>query len=119
MQTVYLLLRNNRQTGPFTIDELLQQQLTAGDLIWIEGKSHSWTPVSDMKLTPIEEEAVAAAPAMVVPIGTPLQEDKPARPPQTLEERAEELRRRALSYVPDYRFNRDLNREETATPSPF
>ena len=42
MQKVYLLLRNNSQTGPFNLDELLQFDLKPFDLIWIEGKSAGW-----------------------------------------------------------------------------
>ena len=42
MQKVYLLLRNNQQTGPHTFEELLQLQLKPHDLIWIEGKSYGW-----------------------------------------------------------------------------
>ena len=39
MNKVYLLLRKNLQTGPYTYEELLQQQLLPTDLIWVEGKS--------------------------------------------------------------------------------
>jgi hypothetical protein len=39
---VYLLLRNNQQTGPHTFEELLRLQLKPHDLIWIEGKSYGW-----------------------------------------------------------------------------
>ncbi|GAA4739113.1 hypothetical protein [Flavisolibacter ginsenosidimutans] len=42
MQKVYLLLRNNQQTGPFNLNELLQFDLKPFDLIWIEGKSAGW-----------------------------------------------------------------------------
>lgn len=42
MQKVYLLLRQNRQTGPFTSEELLQFDLKPHDLIWIEGNSAGW-----------------------------------------------------------------------------
>ncbi|MGZ3847343.1 MAG: GYF domain-containing protein, partial [Flavisolibacter sp.] len=52
MERVYLLLRNNQQTGPFTIGELLQQQLKSSDMIWIEGKSAAWTYLSELELTP-------------------------------------------------------------------
>ena len=38
----YLLLRNNKQTGPHSYDELLEMGLKSQDLIWIEGKSASW-----------------------------------------------------------------------------
>ena len=55
MEKVYLVLRNNREAGPFTIGELLQQQLKPTDLIWIEGHSHSWSPVSSLKLIPLQD----------------------------------------------------------------
>jgi hypothetical protein len=42
MQKVYLLLRNNQQTGPYSLEELLQFDLKPFDLIWIEGKSAGW-----------------------------------------------------------------------------
>lgn len=43
MQKVYLLLRDNRQTGPYSLDELLQLGLKPFDLIWVEGKSFGWS----------------------------------------------------------------------------
>jgi hypothetical protein len=42
MQKVYLLLRENQQTGPHSLEELAQLQLKNSDLIWIEGKSAGW-----------------------------------------------------------------------------
>jgi hypothetical protein len=42
MHRVYLLLRNNKQQGPYTLDELLQQSLKPFDLVWIEGRSVGW-----------------------------------------------------------------------------
>lgn len=42
MDKVYLLLRNNQQTGPYHLDELVQQNLRPDDLIWTEGKSITW-----------------------------------------------------------------------------
>lgn len=42
MQRVYLLLRNNQQTGPYSLEELLQFDLKPFDLIWIEGRSAGW-----------------------------------------------------------------------------
>lgn len=43
MQKVYLLLRNNHQSGPFSVDELLQHDLTPSDLVWEEGRSAGWS----------------------------------------------------------------------------
>ncbi|HVK96177.1 MAG TPA: hypothetical protein VM368_00095 [Flavisolibacter sp.] len=42
MQKVYLLLRDNQQTGPYSLDELIQLKLKDSDLIWIEGSSAGW-----------------------------------------------------------------------------
>lgn len=38
----FLLLRDNKQTGPYTISELKQMGLKSYDLIWQEGKSAAW-----------------------------------------------------------------------------
>jgi hypothetical protein len=38
----YLLLRNNKETGPFTIDEIKGMSLKPYDLLWIVGKSAAW-----------------------------------------------------------------------------
>ncbi|TCJ13130.1 hypothetical protein EPD60_13760 [Flaviaesturariibacter flavus] len=42
MSDRYYLLRNNRETGPFPLGELLQQCLLPGDLVWVEGRSQYW-----------------------------------------------------------------------------
>ncbi|MFN2457886.1 MAG: DUF4339 domain-containing protein [Chitinophagaceae bacterium] len=42
MGKIYLLLRNNKQTGPHTLEELAQLTLKPSDLIWVEGKSAGW-----------------------------------------------------------------------------
>jgi hypothetical protein len=38
----YLLLRDNKQSGPYTCDELKAKGLKAYDLVWVEGKSAAW-----------------------------------------------------------------------------
>lgn len=38
----FLLLRDNKQTGPYTIEELRKMGLKPYDLIWQEGKSAAW-----------------------------------------------------------------------------
>ena len=40
--STYLLLRNNKESGPFTIDEIKRMSLKSYDLVWIEGKSAAW-----------------------------------------------------------------------------
>lgn len=48
MQDFYLL-RNNVQTGPYSLEALLKQQLQPLDLIWIDGKSASWQHPSEIQ----------------------------------------------------------------------
>src|SRR5580693_9136807 len=38
----YLLLRNNKETGPFTIEEIKGMSLKPYDLLWVVGKSAAW-----------------------------------------------------------------------------
>lgn len=40
--STYLLLRDNKQTGPHTLDEIRAMGLKKYDLIWVEGKSAAW-----------------------------------------------------------------------------
>jgi hypothetical protein len=42
MNKIYLLLRDNKQTGPHSIEELVQLSLKPTDLIWVEGRSAGW-----------------------------------------------------------------------------
>ncbi|HEY4205554.1 MAG TPA: hypothetical protein VGM31_02035 [Puia sp.] len=51
--TNYLLLRDNKQTGPYTFDELKEKGLKAYDLVWVEGKSAAWRyPCEIQELSP-------------------------------------------------------------------
>lgn len=38
----YLLLRDNKQTGPYTAQQLAEKGLKPYDLVWVEGKSAAW-----------------------------------------------------------------------------
>ena len=86
MQKVYLLLRNNRQSGPFSIDELLQQQLRPSDMVWIEGRSTAWAYLSELELLPShpDEARISAS--------------QPRKRSDDIETKAEEIRQRALAY---------------------
>ncbi len=58
--STYLLLRNNKESGPYTLDELQIKGLKAYDLVWVEGKSAAWRYPSELeelkKFAPIIEE---------------------------------------------------------------
>ena len=38
----YLLLRDNKQTGPHSFEEMLELGFKKYDLVWVEGKSAAW-----------------------------------------------------------------------------
>ncbi|HET9276741.1 MAG TPA: hypothetical protein VFN95_01105, partial [Flavitalea sp.] len=56
----YLLLRDNKQSGPYTVDELAAHGLKPYDLVWLEGKSAAWrypSEISELKpFAPMVEE---------------------------------------------------------------
>jgi hypothetical protein len=54
----YLLLRDNKQSGPYTLDELKVKGLKAYDLVWVEGRSAAWRYPSEIN------ELSAFAPAV-------------------------------------------------------
>jgi hypothetical protein len=61
MEKVYLLLRNNQQTGPHSLEELLHLELKPKDLVWVEGKSYGWSyPTEIDTLKPYVKGAVAS-----------------------------------------------------------
>ncbi len=56
----YLLLRDNKESGPYTMDELLDFGLKPYDLVWVQGKSAAWrypSEVEELKpYAPVVEE---------------------------------------------------------------
>lgn len=55
---MYLLLRNNKQSGPYSLEDLKSMGLKAYDLVWLEGKSAAWRYPCEL------EELSAFAPAV-------------------------------------------------------
>jgi hypothetical protein len=55
---MYLLLRDNKQSGPYSLDELKAKGLKAYDLVWVEGRSAAWRYPSEI------EEMSSFAPAV-------------------------------------------------------
>ncbi|MBO9658694.1 MAG: hypothetical protein J7527_07690 [Chitinophagaceae bacterium] len=44
----YLLLRDNKETGPFSLEELVKFGLKPYDLVWVQGKSAAWRYPSEV-----------------------------------------------------------------------
>ncbi len=57
---MYLLLRDNKQSGPYSLDDLKVKGLKAYDLVWVEGRSAAWrypSEVDELKaFAPVVEE---------------------------------------------------------------
>ncbi|HEU4574480.1 MAG TPA: hypothetical protein VFS36_05720 [Chitinophagaceae bacterium] len=54
----YLLLRNNKESGPYSLEALVQMGLKPYDLVWVEGRSAAWRYPSEI------EDLKAYAPAV-------------------------------------------------------
>ena len=56
----YLLLRSNKECGPYSLDQLIQLGLKPYDLVWVEGRSAAWrypSEVAELKeYAPVTEE---------------------------------------------------------------
>jgi hypothetical protein len=56
----YLLLRDNKQSGPYSVQELAKHGLKPYDLVWLEGKSAAWRYPSEIEelkpFAPVVEE---------------------------------------------------------------
>jgi len=50
MASTYRLLRDNKETGPYSQEELLQLSLKAFDLVWVEGQSAGWRYPSEIEI---------------------------------------------------------------------
>lgn len=126
MQKVYLLLRNNLQAGPYTLEELLTLGVKQTDLIWVEGKSAAWRYPAEIKelntsapatiensfpKKEIHERKPAAEKRESVRVGNkkifvslPFQarktvEEQSISPEDHLEQKAEALRQRLQTYT--------------------
>jgi hypothetical protein len=76
MQKVYLLLRSNKQTGPYSLEELLQLNLKPFDLVWVEGRTAAWQYPSEIpSLKPYVPETPHAE-VPFKPIATAAMEEK-------------------------------------------
>src|SRR6187455_659441 len=45
----YLLLRDNKQSGPYTVPEIIEKGIKPYDLVWLDGKSLAWRYPSEIE----------------------------------------------------------------------
>ncbi|HJW16062.1 MAG TPA: DUF4339 domain-containing protein, partial [Flavisolibacter sp.] len=102
MKKVFLLLRNNHEKGPFTVEELLQQHLRPTDLVWVEGISLAWAYPSEVpELKTYFSGTAYTLPSVHYQITDASHNDD-------IELRAEEIRQKILSFTPKYYNSRPL-----------
>ena len=58
----YRLLRNNKETGPYTLEALVQLGLKPYDLVWEEGRSAAWRYPSEIQALKFYAPAVEEQP---------------------------------------------------------
>jgi hypothetical protein len=71
----YILLRNNKETGPLTLDQVRSMGLRSNDLVWVEGQSVCWLNPGEIKelkdhvvvgtATPVAKETVVNHPEII------------------------------------------------------
>lgn len=126
MHKIYLLLRNNQQSGPYNLEELVQSGLKPDDLLWIEGKSVGWfypSELDDLKSyispnnivrkstteaigQPNQDPTPKAAGEKKIFVSLPNKPQAPAAamqkaPEDTIEQKAEALRKKVQAYSAD------------------
>ncbi|MGZ5286433.1 MAG: hypothetical protein ACXWB9_04570 [Flavisolibacter sp.] len=68
MQKIYLLLRNNKQTGPHSLEEMQQLTLLPSDLVWVEGKSVGWSSPAEIPALAQEEMNIPSPPVKTIAV---------------------------------------------------
>jgi hypothetical protein len=129
MQKVYLLLRSNKQTGPYSLEELLQLNLKPFDLVWVEGRSAAWQYPSEIpSLKPFVPETPAAN-APFQPIATSAMEEQSLHPTPRFETKTQplpqpsipekkEIPKRVFVSVPNT-YNTVNNQPDNSQQSPY
>jgi hypothetical protein len=111
----YLLLRDNKQSGPYSVPELIEKGIKAYDLVWLDGKSVAWRYPSEIEelkaYAPVVEEqpfdrfykrpdsVVNATPAIAATVEEITSRPSPYEPKVTVETTVEELPPQKKVYI--------------------
>lgn len=115
MHHTFRILRNNKESGPLSLEELLKLSLQPYDLIWVEGKSAAWSYPSEIDLlkpylNPEEEEEtmqlihpasenLRTVSSQIINTSLPHAENEEGMTAEKLEEKAERIYRRIQAYT--------------------
>jgi hypothetical protein len=67
----YILLRNNKENGPLSLDQIRNMGLRANDLVWVEGQSVCWLNPGEIKELKEHVGREAATPVAKEPLKKP------------------------------------------------
>jgi hypothetical protein len=67
----YILLRNNKENGPLSLDQIRSMGLRANDLVWVEGQSVCWLNPGEIKELKEHVGIEAASPVAKEPVKKP------------------------------------------------
>ena len=109
MQKIYRILRNNKELGPFELDELVHLPVQPTDLVWQDGKSAAWLYPSEIDtlktysaFAPDPASSVKASAPVIPMIQQPVSElepvDEEMLTSEKLEKKAEEIFQRVQAY---------------------
>ncbi|HYH14221.1 MAG TPA: hypothetical protein VD794_03315, partial [Flavisolibacter sp.] len=111
---MYRILRNNKEQGPYSLDELVQLSLRPYDLVWIEGKSACWrypSEIEDLKsyvngappaTAPLQSLSLPVVPKIITPempvANTGTEQEGPELTAEMLEQKANAIYQRIQAY---------------------
>ena len=80
----YILLRNNKESGPFDLAGLQQQALLPTDLIWVECQSVCWLHPYEIKELKSPDPLSSPVTSMIPPKKTPVSFEETILPVKTV-----------------------------------
>lgn len=126
MQKIYRILRDNKERGPLSLEELLELKLKKYDLIWIDGRSAGWRYPSEIEALkqylddPVPQNSHPASHSIRPVVTVPVQEYTNKAPvasedieltPEQLEKKANEIYQR----IQAFNENNERQKDETQT----
>jgi hypothetical protein len=81
-KNTFIVLRDNKENGPYTFEQLRELGLKSSDLVWVEGQSVYWlspSQVPELRDFPLDQvpEKVEPSPAATIVESIPVTETKP------------------------------------------
>ena len=116
MQKVYRLLRNNQETGPYTLEEILLLNLKPFDLVWVEGRSAAWRYPSEIDALKAFVPSVPQPQSPFEPVATDAMEATPVATPVSKTDGIKKVFVSMPEQVPQPTDNRQMETRQPTRP---